>query len=82
MRILHGTWIPQTEDGFIQNGAFYVWVETTEIHSSNRAEMVHSRHLTGEELVTFLTEELGIKSQSPQPLKTNISPKYFFVAQF
>ena len=79
MRILHGTWIPQTEDGFIQNGAFYVWVETTEIHSSNRTEMVHPRHLAGEELVAFLTEELGIKSQSPQPLKTNISSKYFLL---
>ncbi len=79
MRILHGTWIPQNEDGFIQNGAFYLWVETTETHSSNRAETIHPRHLSGEELVTFLSEELGIKSPSPQPLKTDISPKYFLL---
>ncbi|MGF1514445.1 MAG: DEAD/DEAH box helicase [Elainellaceae cyanobacterium] len=27
MRILHGTWVPQTTD-FVQTGAFYLWIET------------------------------------------------------
>ncbi len=30
MKILHGTWIPQGEDDFIQNGGFYLWVETSD----------------------------------------------------
>ncbi|WP_287131020.1 DEAD/DEAH box helicase [Candidatus Cyanaurora vandensis] len=28
MLILHGTWIPDLEAGFIQKGAFYLWVES------------------------------------------------------
>ncbi|MBC6453415.1 MAG: DEAD/DEAH box helicase [Hormoscilla sp. SP5CHS1] len=30
MKILHGTWIPQGEDDFIQTGGFYLWVETSD----------------------------------------------------
>jgi hypothetical protein len=28
MKILHGTWIPDHNNGFIQTESFYVWVET------------------------------------------------------
>jgi SNF2 family DNA or RNA helicase len=36
MKVLHGTWIPQAESGFVQTGGFYLWVETTETTQSNR----------------------------------------------
>ncbi|MEO0648223.1 MAG: hypothetical protein AAFZ17_19080, partial [Cyanobacteria bacterium J06650_10] len=29
MKILHGTWIPESQSSFVQAGAFYLWVETT-----------------------------------------------------
>ena len=28
MHIIHGTWIPEDTNEFIQRGAFYLWVET------------------------------------------------------
>ena len=28
MQIVHGTWIPDDTDDYVQGGAFYVWVET------------------------------------------------------
>ena len=28
MQIIHGLWIPEDTDAFVQRGAFYVWVET------------------------------------------------------
>ena len=28
MKIVHGTWIPNTETDFIQSGSFYLWIET------------------------------------------------------
>src|SRR6187431_118439 len=28
VQIVHGTWIPEDTDAFVQRGAFYVWVET------------------------------------------------------
>jgi hypothetical protein len=58
MKILHGTWIPQTEDGFIQTGAFYLWVETTEETKTTKkqksAQNRHPSHLHASDLESFL----------------------------
>ncbi|MCA1992576.1 MAG: DEAD/DEAH box helicase [Coleofasciculus sp. S288] len=67
MKVLHGTWIPKAEHAFIQTGAFYVWVETSEqkprrTQKGNR----HPGHLPKDELSTFLVKELGI----PEPSTT------------
>ncbi|WGV24118.1 DEAD/DEAH box helicase [Halotia branconii] len=77
MKVLHGSWIPNAETGFIQSGAFYLWVETPIVKKSrtNRPH-THPGHLPQNELITFLTQELGIKEPAPK-LSQRISPKYF-----
>jgi SNF2 family DNA or RNA helicase len=79
MKILHGTWIPQTENGFIQAGAFYLWVETTESKKQrSKSKSIHPRQLSKLELETFLADELGVKIASQKPEEA-ISPKYFLL---
>ncbi|NJR65433.1 MAG: hypothetical protein HC772_09135 [Leptolyngbyaceae cyanobacterium CRU_2_3] len=80
MKILHGTWIPQTETGFIQQGRFYLWVETTETKQRKKAsKTVHPHHLFGTDLTTFLSQELGIKASPPSNLEKAISPQFFLL---
>jgi len=62
MQIVHGTWIPDDTDAFVQRGAFYVWVETdTPLGTRRRAGAEHPRHLTRTALATFLGEKLGVR---------------------
>ncbi len=80
MQILHGTWIPETTDRFIQSGGFYLWVETAKVKKQRRkASNLHSWQLVGGELATFLTEQLGIKATSRNGLADAIVPKYFLL---
>lgn len=83
MKLLHGTWIPQAADGFIQQGGFYLWVETTEAKKRRqKASNPHPQQLAREDLATFLTEELGIKPSSRnsrEGLEETIVPKYFLL---
>ena len=62
MHIVHGTWIPEATDEYVQTGGFYLWVEsdtpTRQVRSHNTS--VHPRHLTNEALETFLAERLGL----------------------
>ena len=62
MKILHGTWIPHQGDEFIQQGGFYLWVETDtfEKKQKNQPSHSHPRQLTQAELPNFLTNNLGI----------------------
>lgn len=77
MKIIHGTWIPG-EDDFIQTGAFYLWVETTEAQKSRKsAQAVHPHHLPCQGLEDFLGNELGVKPG--RPLETLIAPQYFLL---
>lgn len=77
MRVLHGTWIPNTETGFIQTGAFYLWVETPLVKKRRSKKNIHPGHLSKAELETFLINELGITTAPNSNLSDNISPKYF-----
>ncbi len=63
MHIIHGTWLPDDSNEFIQSGAFYLWVETdTPLDTSHhRADHVHPRHLMHSALSTFLMEKLGLR---------------------
>ncbi|BAZ83668.1 DEAD/DEAH box helicase [Sphaerospermopsis kisseleviana CS-549] len=77
MKILHGTWIPNTETDFIQSGSFYLWVETPVLKNKrNSKQQIHPGHLSKDELLQFLVQELGIKEPLPI-LKERISAKYF-----
>ncbi len=78
MKVLHGTWIPKAEDSFIQTGAFYLWVETSE-QKKRRTKPAnhHPGHLTKDDLSTFLVKELGIPQTPSAQISNNISTKYF-----
>ncbi len=87
MYILHGTWIPDETDNFIQPGQFYLWVETDSA-PVRRTAGVHPHHLKTAELDSFLRETLGImplaavtnigKRGNPT-LANEIVPRYFLL---
>lgn len=80
MKILHGTWIPDHSDNFIQTGNFCIWIETTESKtiakrkSSKSAKVVenglprHPASLAESELKPFLFNELAIKDELLQEI--------------
>ncbi len=80
MRVLHGSWIPQETDEFIQAGSFYLWVETLETKQSRpKQPNLHNRSLRDDELEAFLKDSLGIQDP-PFPrfaVKNSISTKFF-----
>lgn len=64
MQIIHGTWVADEPKGFVQEGAFYLWVETdtpTGKRSRSAVDGVHPRHLADAALEVFLREKLGIR---------------------
>src|ERR1017187_3606943 len=81
MHVIHGTWIPEDAHEFIQNGAFYLWVETdTPLDTSQRhADAVHPRHLMHTALSTFLIEKLGLRELMSGALARSLDTKYFLL---
>lgn len=79
MKILHGTWIPNSDTQFIQTGNFYLWVETAPTKRKRKTSDSHPGHLSKENLATFLTTQLGIKESNYSPLKNQIETKYFLL---
>ena len=77
MKILHGTWIPQPGEEFIQQGAFYLWVETTEQKQFSKPTQRHPRQSAAADLATLLSTELGIKPPLPRQIEELISPSIF-----
>src|SRR4051794_520298 len=78
MEIVHGTWIPDDTDDFVQRGAFYIWVETDtvlDLHAG--ALQQHPRHLTRAALDTFLSDRLGLGKTSPGTLAGEFLMKHF-----
>ena len=80
MKILHGTWIPQATDEFIQKGTFYIWVETDASRKRKKElEDSYPFQLEPTELANLLSVELGIAAPSYNPLVGQIVPKYFLL---
>ena len=73
MQILHGTWIPDETEKFIQSGGFYLWVETTQVKTKSSGNNYCDR-LSDRDLAAFL-EQLGI--EDPQP--DTITAKHFLL---
>jgi SNF2 family DNA or RNA helicase len=75
MEVLHGTWIPEKSDRFLQSGQFYLWVET-DFQSGNRSDNSHPSHLRDADLAQFLQDTLGLKPrpQKPNPRRQKIQP--------
>ncbi|QYO63463.1 hypothetical protein [Leptolyngbya sp. 7M] len=79
MQILHGTWIPEADDAFTQDGAFYLWVETTERHKFRQPSQRHPYQLVAPDLAELLTQELGVQPPNYRKLEDFISPQYFLL---
>jgi SNF2 family DNA or RNA helicase len=81
MNTLHGTWIPQPTDKFIQKGTFYLWVETSAaIQKRKIPPNSHPFHLFKDDLEAFLAQTLGIKSElRSHPICDQIVPQYFLL---
>ncbi len=81
MHVIHGTWIPDDAHEFIQNGAFYLWVETDTPSgtSKRRADAVHPRHLMHKDLATFLMEKLGLREFVSGSLEHSLCMKSFLL---
>lgn len=81
MKILHGTWIPQTKESFIQGGTFYLWVETPQEEKKQQRNSgnIHPHHLLKPDLKAFLTNELGLKTSPDKKLEESISSQYFLL---
>jgi SNF2 family DNA or RNA helicase len=81
MKILHGTWIPEAGNKFIQAGAFYLWVETDTSPKKTKSSALnrHPKQLPESELSGFLTGELGITPTKYQTIHQQIASKYFIL---
>ncbi|MEB3359221.1 MAG: DEAD/DEAH box helicase [Synechococcales bacterium] len=80
MKILHGTWIPDATPSFIQAGAFYLWVETSEkTRRRKKATDSHPRHLLAADLQPFLADDLGIVLPQNQSKNGAIASRYFLL---
>src|SRR5207248_8005269 len=81
MHVIHGTWIPDDTNEFIQRGAFYLWVETDTPAGRSRssAGSVHPRHLEHRALSTFLMEKLGLQELVIGALGHSLCMKYFLL---
>ncbi|WP_110987286.1 DEAD/DEAH box helicase [Acaryochloris thomasi] len=79
MKILHGTWIPDAEVAFVQHGAFYLWIETTDppTQKSKQANS-HPLQLPAASFADFLNHELGIKILD-RDLEKAIVQRYFLL---
>jgi SNF2 family DNA or RNA helicase len=78
MHVIHGTWIPEADDQFIQRGTFYLWVETDTLQGTSRrySKMVHPKHLGDTTLATFLMEKLGLRESAPGALARTLDKQY------
>ncbi len=81
MKILHGTWIPEANHGFIQGGNFYLWVEAIAPAQKRKkiAPNIHPLQLRQPELETFLRQELGLQSVTPSQFSKQFSPQSFLL---
>ena len=77
MDLIHGTWIPDETEDFVQAGGFYLWVEcdaATGQSARRGAGSIHPRGLAGPALATFLGEKLGIQDEYGGKLSRDIRP--------
>jgi len=79
MQILHGTWIPAAGDAFVQQGAFYLWVETTERQQFRQSSQRHPQQVVAADLVVLLEKELGLQLPGYRKPEDLITPQYFLL---
>ena len=81
MKILHGTWIPQGGTDFVQNGGFYLWVETDSPakQPKKQAEKRHPGQLNQNDLSSFLANDLKLPAPRYGDFSQNLSTKYLLL---
>jgi SNF2 family DNA or RNA helicase len=81
MKILHGTWIPNSGNEFIQGGNFYLWVETDEPSKQHEYTWKngHPQQLTRSDLSKLLLNELGLGSPKYGSMLGSIVTRYFIL---
>ena len=60
MNILHGFWLPDTNNSFVQIGRFFIWIESDEVAAGKPKDNVHPQHLKNESCLRFLKQNLEI----------------------
>jgi SNF2 family DNA or RNA helicase len=79
MHLVHGTWLPDEGEEFVQRGGFYLWVEAdTEVDGALRGKRAsfHPRALGDRALVTYLGEKLGLTDLPVGNFAQTLSPIY------
>jgi hypothetical protein len=61
MNVIHGTWIPENTQDFIQSGAFYLWIESDGVRNNIKTPL-HPQHLPEKLCLEFLKNELAVNS--------------------
>lgn len=82
MHVVHGTWIPDETEDYVQPGGFYLWVETDAPVRAPRgpsAQMLHPRHLLDAPLAQFLDEKLGIRDNYRTTITRVLSRRFFLL---
>ncbi len=83
MKILHGTWIPETPSDFIQLGTFHLWVETETVPPPKRGAKTapnrHPFHLKEPDLPAFLSQDLQVKPGLLQSWAALTSAPFFLL---
>lgn len=59
MKVIHGNWIPDDTQEFIQEGCFSIWVESNEIASRSNKK-IHPQHLKESDCLTFLNQTFKV----------------------
>jgi len=60
MNVIHGTWIPENTQDFIQSGTFYLWVENDDVRSNIKIPL-HPQHLPEKPCLEYLKNELALR---------------------
>ncbi|MGH2459357.1 MAG: DEAD/DEAH box helicase, partial [Chloroflexota bacterium] len=80
MYLIHGAWIPDETEEFLQRGNFYLWVETdlpAGCPKPGGDATVHPRQLAGPTLTAFLGEKLGLPAAAIGRAPSSPGPIYF-----
>lgn len=77
-KVLHGTWIPAKGEGFVQEGAFYIWVESQDKLKTEKGSGIHPFHLSDKALEKFIHDDLGI-CDAPRQISYRLEPQYFLL---
>ncbi len=76
MQILHGSWIPDADEDFVQAGDFCLWVETLE----NRHGGPRVMPLTGRALAEVMVDDLGL-GRDAAAVRRRIETRHFLLPE-